>query len=240
MDLSDYRNKSGFDEGQADEVELLNFSDELDRLDIMMSKNDEYMHNMERDLPTIPDCDDLTLTIQEVSEEKAEMEEIVRSVQKRKAELNSDRDGIKTVKEELKLETGKADEWKTSMLEKNQRLQTMRDELESLRRQEREKDSGSKDKRTLLEQEIRKESELLGLEIRNTRDQSIILSYSNIDRSNSGRKYCCELKVVGRAYQLGEINPQIPDIQELLSTLNYTNDFSGFVVKLRERFLKVK
>ena len=36
MDLSDYRNKSGFDEGQADEVELLNFSDELDRLDIMM------------------------------------------------------------------------------------------------------------------------------------------------------------------------------------------------------------
>ena len=48
MELSDYRNTSGFDEtsSQADEVDLLNFADELDRLDIQLRyKNDFKIKN---------------------------------------------------------------------------------------------------------------------------------------------------------------------------------------------------
>jgi len=90
-----------------------------------------------------------------------------------------------------------------------------------------------------LEAQLSKLGNVLGLNLVRSTHGPLILTFTNIDRSNPDKIFSLQIKVVDRVWKFVESNPTLPNIEELLQTLNETNNISGFVSTVRRSFVKM-
>jgi len=90
-----------------------------------------------------------------------------------------------------------------------------------------------------LEAQLSKLENVLGLKLVRSTHGPLILTFTNIDRSNPDKVFSLQIKVVDRVWQFVDSNPTLPNIDELIRTLNETNNISGFVSTVRRSFVKM-
>jgi len=91
-------------------------------------------------------------------------------------------------------------------------------------------------KKQMLQAELRRWKQVLGLEILTTTKPSTILMFTKIDRENPDRRFSCELCLEQASYKVDHCDPPLANMDGMVELLNKTNDLSGFVVNLRRKF----
>jgi len=215
-------------DGYLDTAEELSIFDQ--RLsgftDYFPKKKDEQFKNSRSHLDT--ECSRIAKLVQDVYEDKMALLEMTKNNQllhagseKLTHELNNRSQEIQTLTQSLE---------SSNQLrhQKSETVKKLKGELKTLH-------EGSS-KTEELQQELEKLSHNLGLKLLK-RNTSLVLIYTNIDRTNPDRQFLCEVKVVQRTYEVVRTEPKIPDIDVLVKALNETNDLSGFTATLRRRFV---
>jgi len=127
-----------------------------------------------------------------------------------------------------------------SLKDKNQQATKQAQEterkLELLKTQLRSKEQISETNREIVNGDLQKIQEVLGLQIVRTTRGGIILSLTNIEKQNPSRKFSCHLGLSKKKYVAIDSDPKLPQLDKLVDTLNQTNDLSGFVQKIRNVF----
>jgi len=221
------------------EIDFLNLNDELNKLDLQYRMMEESFLSRINSIPNEPHYDDLIEAVKEVQESKREVWEIDSAFQRVEMELErGERKEIQRLKQEGDSYHKAAEDNLKHAQERMTQLRRIKSDLAALKDKESQSDQAIHQKREQLEREISRERSALSLELVRATSGSLLLNYTNIDRSQPDKKFLCEIKVAGRKYQAVQTLPPILDIDAIVSTLNSSNDFSGFAVTLRKRFMK--
>lgn len=77
----------------------------------------------------------------------------------------------------------------------------------------------------------------LGLNFERVGDERLRLTFTNIDPNHPMRAFSFQVFVdSGDKYHVESCEPAVPEINDLLATLNKNNDFSAFVRSMRKHF----
>jgi len=221
------------------EIDFLDLNDELDKLDQQYRIMEENFLSRKNAIPNEPHYEDLLENVKEVQDSKREVWEVDAAFQRVEMELERERKEIQRLKQEGDSYHKVAEDKLKQSEERISQLRRIKSDMVALKEKESQSDKAIHQKREQLEREISRERSALSLELVRTTEGSLLLNYTNIDRSQPDKKFVCEIKVVNRKYQAVETYPQIPDIDAIVAALNNSNDFSGFAVTIRKRFLKL-
>ncbi|XP_023338718.1 kinetochore protein Spc25 [Eurytemora carolleeae] len=231
--ISDSNMSTELENSFEEEIDL---RDELSKLSIHLRTNTEYCMRREQEIPAYLEVDGLALGFEEVYKEKNELMDTLNKYQAGMVELGREIKNQQSTRTEADANIKQVADLRKLCETKISDLRRIQMDLDVLKKQEMERKNGSKDKLEELEQEIRNEASSLGLEFMRTSHGSLILCFTSISRSDPEKKYFCEVKVSERKYHCLQTTPALQDIDTLISTLNQSNDFSGFCVSLRKRF----
>lgn len=76
----------------------------------------------------------------------------------------------------------------------------------------------------------------LGLEFENSEGNTMEITFTKLDSTDPNRKFVLKICVEDDTYDAVDCNPPLKNISELVDELNYSDDFSRFVRKLRKSF----
>eukprot|EP00088_Acartia_fossae_P019875 TRINITY_DN2162_c0_g1_i2.p1 TRINITY_DN2162_c0_g1~~TRINITY_DN2162_c0_g1_i2.p1 ORF type:complete len:225 (-),score=51.16 TRINITY_DN2162_c0_g1_i2:473-1147(-) len=153
------------------------------------------------------------------------------------SEMEKERQNFGRVSKNITTIKQEATQLKQSRQETNRNVEASNERL----RHEMAQMSGCEADRKIkeLEHQLGKLGNILGLDIIRSTHGSLILTFSNLDRVNPDKLCTLEIKVVNRVWELVHSNPTIVNMDELMRTLNETNNLSGFVSSVRRIFAKL-
>ncbi|CAL4085816.1 unnamed protein product, partial [Meganyctiphanes norvegica] len=80
----------------------------------------------------------------------------------------------------------------------------------------------------------------LRIEVPKTQQQSLILIFTQINKSNPNEEFILELRLLeNENYHLLNSVPQLSNLQKLEDRLNQTNNWKGFIVHVRKIFKEI-
>ena len=90
-----------------------------------------------------------------------------------------------------------------------------------------------------VSKEVSAYEKYLGLQLINSTHGGIIFVFRNISRDQPSKRFCFELLLSGRHYEMNNCHPMVENNGEMVKTLNKTGDLSGFVSQIRGKFLDI-
>eukprot|EP00002_Diphylleia_rotans_P039731 TRINITY_DN9287_c0_g1_i1.p1 TRINITY_DN9287_c0_g1~~TRINITY_DN9287_c0_g1_i1.p1 ORF type:complete len:232 (+),score=71.53 TRINITY_DN9287_c0_g1_i1:53-748(+) len=79
----------------------------------------------------------------------------------------------------------------------------------------------------------------LGMQIDRRGDDQLQFAFTNIDPRQPSRAFWFVVLLDEQNYQVTQCEPRIPEIGQLVATLNETNNFAAFLAEARESFLRI-
>jgi len=147
-------------------------------------------------------------------------------ISKTKNEVNRK---LKDVKEHV-------DNLKDKTLDLDKRSEESDKQLELLKMQIGGEEKVEERSRKKLLRELQKMKDVLGLELATSTRGGTIFTFTKIEKQDPSRKFICHLGLSNKKYKVIECAPALPYIDKLVQILNDTNDLSGFVQKIRQKF----
>jgi len=112
--------------------------------------------------------------------------------------------------------------------------------------------------RKTLQGDLKKWKDVLGLELATSTRGGTVFTFTNIEKQDPSRKFMCHLGLsntttdvkleegskdeparYNRKYIEIDCDPALPKLDELVNILNKTNDLSGFVQKIHQKFKEI-
>ena len=89
-----------------------------------------------------------------------------------------------------------------------------------------------------LSENLRLYEKRLGLSMKKLNDDTLWVAFHYLNRENVG-EFSVTIRIENKSYNVLKCTPKIPQINDLLSQLNLSNDFSTFIKSLRQAFKEV-
>eukprot|EP00696_Hemimastix_kukwesjijk_P012727 gnl/Hemi2/2600_TR926_c0_g1_i1.p1 gnl/Hemi2/2600_TR926_c0_g1~~gnl/Hemi2/2600_TR926_c0_g1_i1.p1 ORF type:complete len:247 (-),score=91.87 gnl/Hemi2/2600_TR926_c0_g1_i1:198-938(-) len=87
-----------------------------------------------------------------------------------------------------------------------------------------------------MSQAVNLYKERLGLELKRTGDGKLSFVFTKVDRSNPSREFLITVLISNDRYEVVSCTPTVPGLDDLLAELNATNNFAGFIHRVRAAF----
>jgi len=215
-------------------IQCLDLDEEMRKFEDCMKKNSEY-YDKEGDNLT-GEVDEAQLTYNTVDDAVCTLVELAKEVQvvvRQGRSLNDEEQGGSRAVEEARERVEKREKEASEARKKRKKSLA---KLEVLQGKLAERGDMAKGKRDELVAEMEKYKTAMGLDIVSSTHGGVLLVFTNIDKQEPDRRFTLHLATEAKTYRADECSPHLEDLEKLVNILNKTNDLSGFLVKLRQKF----